>query len=162
AATISIFLAVAPLPLLATMPALLATMPGSWKGGAVDALAAPIYASVPLLHRFGSLAAPVALLIVAYAHFFVLIYLFGTRIGMQMYYLVVAGLTLVFIGPERVLLLAFFGALAVVLIVVLEILVPYDTGLAPPTILFLAFVVTTILTCIHLMVIVSFALREAA
>ena len=141
---------------------LLDTTPGLWKAAAVNALGGPIYALVPLLHRFGSLAAAVTLLIVAYADFFVLTYLLGTGTGLQMYYLVVAGLTLLFFGTERVLLSALFGVLAVVLIVFLESLVPYSTGLLPPTMVFLGFVTSTIVTCILLMVIVSYALREAA
>src|SRR5215470_15700278 len=66
--------------------------PGLWKTAAVNAFAAAIYASVPLLHRFGSLAAGVTLLIVAYANFFALIYFAGTGTGLNIYFLVAAGL----------------------------------------------------------------------
>ena len=74
------------------------------EGWAVNALAAPIFAAVPLLHRFGSLAAAPIIIFVGYGFLFVLIYLLGTNTGMQMYFLVVAALTLLFFGTERILL----------------------------------------------------------
>jgi two-component system, sensor histidine kinase len=52
------------------------------------------------------------------------------------------------------------GALAVVLIVVLEAVVPYNTGLQSPTTQFVNFVATTAIACTLLMMIVSYALRE--
>jgi adenylate cyclase len=128
----------------------MASTPGLWKAGAVDALAAMIYASIPLLHRFGSLAAAVTFLLSLDIHFFVLTYLVGTGTGMQMGYLVAAGLTLLFFSNQRVLLSAFFGALAVVFIVVLQILVPFDTGLQSPTMVFLGFIAATTVNCIIL------------
>jgi signal transduction histidine kinase len=132
-----------------------------WKPGAVDALAAMIYASIPLLHRFGSLAAAVVFLLSLYTHFFALTYLIGSASGLQMGYLVAAGLTLLFFSTQRVLLSAFFGVLAVVCVVALDILVPYDTGLQSPTMVFVGFVAATTANCIILMIIVYYALRAA-
>jgi signal transduction histidine kinase len=139
----------------------LASTPGLWKAGAADALAATIYWSIPLLHRFGSLAAAVTFLLALYIHFFALTYLIGTGSGMQMGYLVAAGLTLLFFSNQRILLSAFFGILAVVFVVVLQVLVPFDTGLQSPTMVFLGFVAATIANCMILMMIVYYALREA-
>jgi len=136
--------------------------PGMWKVAAVNAVAAPIFASVPLLHRFGPFSAALTGIVFLHVYLFVVIWLIGTGSGMQMYYLVAAGLVVLFCGTERILLSALFGILAVLLIVVLEILVPHDTGLQPPTTLFANFVATAIATCVILMTIVSFALREAA
>jgi adenylate cyclase len=39
--------------------------PGLWKLGSVDAIAAALFASVPLLHRFGPILAALALVVVA-------------------------------------------------------------------------------------------------
>src|SRR5215475_7373610 len=136
--------------------------PGLWKTATVNALAAPIFALVPLLYRFGLLAAAVTLLISLYTYFLALTYLLGTGSGIQMGYFVAAGLTLLFIGTERILLSALFCAVAVVLVVVLESLVPYNTGLLPSATLFANFVVVTAVNCILLMMIVFYALREAA
>jgi signal transduction histidine kinase/ActR/RegA family two-component response regulator len=136
--------------------------PGVWKVGVVSILAASIFASVPLLHRFGPLAAAPAIIVVAYVYLFVLIYRLGTGSGLQTYYLMTAGLVLVFFGIERVLLSAFFGVLAVLLIVSLEILVPNDTGMVPAATLFGIFVATTIATCTLLLAGVFYTLREAA
>ena len=51
------------------------------EAAAINALAASIFAAIPLLHRFGPLAA-VAFTIVLYADLFVLVFLFGTGTGM--------------------------------------------------------------------------------
>ena len=34
--------------------------PGLWKPGVVNAVAVPVFATLPLLHRFGPLAGPLA------------------------------------------------------------------------------------------------------
>ena len=102
--------------------------PGLWKAGLVYALAASIWASVPLLHRFGILWGPLILVLTAYAYFFAIICLFGTGIGLQMGYLTAGLLAAVVLGTEHILLSAVLGVLAVLQIVVLQIMVPYNTG----------------------------------
>ncbi len=136
--------------------------PGVWKPATTNAVATAIFAAVPLLHRFGPLVGPVTLLVAAYAYLFVMLCLTGTSTGMEWYYLVAVGLTLLFFGAERVLLAGFFGVLAWGLVVALHVLVPYDTGLHPPAVLFASFVATVAVSCFLLMTVVSFALREAA
>ena len=68
--------------------------PGLWKAAAVNALAALIYASMPLLHRFGTLWGALTLTLTAQAYFFSLTWLFGTGSGVQMSYLLAAALIL--------------------------------------------------------------------
>ena len=136
--------------------------PGVWKAAAVNALAALLYASVPLLHRFGPHAAALALMIVGYADLSALIWLLGTGTGMPMFYLVTAALTLLYFGVERIAPSVLFGVLAVLLVIALEVAVPYDTGLLPPSTLFANFVVSTVAACAAFLTIVTYALREAA
>ena len=69
--------------------------PGLWKVGAVYALAASILASVPLLHRFGTLWSALILTSTVQAYFFSLTWLFGTGSGLQMAYLMAAALIFV-------------------------------------------------------------------
>jgi adenylate cyclase len=96
--------------------------PGVWKAAAVSALAASLFALIPLLHRFGPYAAALALLFVGYADSSVVIWLLGT--GMPKFYLVAAALTLLYFGAERIALSALFGVLSIVLAIV-----PHDTGM---------------------------------
>src|SRR5262245_51999336 len=56
--------------------------PGLWKLASVDSIGGAIFASVPLLHRFG-ISAALTFIIVADTYFFALIYLIGTGVGVQ-------------------------------------------------------------------------------
>ena len=135
--------------------------PGLWKAGAVHALAALICASIPLLHRFGTLWSALTLSSTTQAYFFSLTWLFGTGSGGQMSYLLAAALTFVLVGTERIFLSAVLGALVVLQVVVLQIMVPYNTGLLNSTALFAIFVFTVFANVTFLIAIVTFALREA-
>jgi adenylate cyclase len=137
-------------------------MPGLWRVTLVNALAAPVCAAVPLLHRFGSLAAPLALFVILYGGFFFVVSQLGTGTGLQVYYLVGAALAVPFFGGERMLLGACFAAVSAALFIALQILVPYDTGLESPGMLFGNFIATVVVSCATLFMIVSYAFREAA
>ena len=135
--------------------------PGLWKVAAINALAALIFGAIPLFHRVGPLAAALAFMIILYVDLFVLVFLFGTGTGMQLYYFVGTALTVLFFGTEHIFLAAAFGAVAAALIIVLQVLVPYDTGLQPAIVLG-SFVANAIVGCGVLLLIVFYALREAA
>jgi len=115
--------------------------PGLWKAGVVLALAASIWASVPLLHRFGTFWAALTLTFTAQAYLFSLTWLFGTGSGLQMPYLVAAAIIFVALDRERFLPLVISGILAVLEVVVLQIMVPYDTGLLESAELLTTFVI---------------------
>lgn len=136
--------------------------PGMWKSAVVSALATLIFIPIPLLHRFGPVVAAATLLLAGFAVAFATTWLNGTGNGMHKYYLVGAALTLLYFGTERIMLSALFGALAVVLIVVLEWMVPYNTGVQPPSTQFTNFIVNAAVACGALLAIVNYALREAA
>jgi signal transduction histidine kinase len=136
--------------------------PGLWKAGTVHVLAGLIYASIPLLHRFGTLWGALTLTSTAHAYFFSLTWLLGTGSGVQMSYLLAGAIIFVVLGTERVLLSAVLGALAVLEVVVLQIMVPYNTGLLASATLFALFVFTVTANMAALIAIVTFALREAA
>lgn len=136
--------------------------PGLWKVAAINALAALVCAAIPLLHRFGPLAAAVCFISFLYVYFFVDLVLLGTGTGMQFYYLVGTALVVLFLGPEHILLASIFGAAAVAFLITVEVLLPRDTGLLPATTLLGNYVATTAAACTVLMVIVFYALREAA
>jgi len=132
----------------------------SWKVAAVYAIAAPIWASIPLLHRFGTLYGALTCILTAYAYFFALTCLFGTDSGLQMGYLLAAAF--MFFLTERILLSAVLGVLAVVLVVILQIIVPHNTGLVDSTTLFTTFVITVIVMVATPVMFTTFALRDVA
>ena len=136
--------------------------PWLWKHVTICVLTALIWASIPFLHRLGILWQTLILVLTTYAHFFAIIYMFGTGTGLQMAYLVAGALTVVILGTEHILLSAVLGALAVLLVVILQIMVPYDTGLYGSRALFANFVAAAIITVTINIAIVTFALREAA
>jgi signal transduction histidine kinase len=136
--------------------------PGLWKAGVVNALGASIYASVPLLHRFGTLWGALTVALTVQVYFFSLTWLYGTGSGLQMGFLLAAALIFVVLGTDRILLSAVLGALIVLQVVVLQIMVPYSTGLLNAATLFALFVFVVIVNVTVLITIVTFALREAA
>ena len=135
--------------------------PGMWKGAAVNAVAALVFALNSATGPVAPRAAAVTTTIFAYAYIFLVISLFGTGSGVPMYYLVLAGLTFVTLGTERILLSAFFGLLGAALIVASEALVPRSTGLYTPTVEFVSFAAVSIATTALLMATVYYALRTA-
>jgi signal transduction histidine kinase/ActR/RegA family two-component response regulator len=134
--------------------------PGLWKVGVVLALAALIWASIPLLHRFGPLWGALTATLTMQAYFFSLTWLEGTGSGMQMLYLMAAALVFVGLDRERFFPLVVPGILAVLQIVVLQIMVPYDTGLLNSAQLFTVFVISVTASMATLIGIVTFALSE--
>jgi adenylate cyclase len=140
---------------------LASSVPGLWKVGTVNALAALILAPTPFFHRFGSRAAAFYFIGIVQVYFVLVISLLGTGTGMQSYYLVGTALGMLFFGTDRILYAAILGAVNASIVVALEVFVPYDTGLQPTQILFGNFVATAIVSSGLLLVIVSYALREA-
>ena len=140
---------------------LLNPAPNMWKPGVLNALAALIFAAIPLLHRFSPLAAPLVFSITAYVVIFLDCLLLGIGIGMQFYYLVIAALLILFLGSDHTILSAALCAVAAVLIIALEKFVPRDTGLQQAVMLFPSFIISTIASCVTLFTIVLYGVREA-
>ncbi len=132
--------------------------PGLWKAGVVAALGAAMWASVPWCHRFGTLLGALTFILTLYAYLFASTCLFGTGSGVQLSYLLAASLLVVL--TERILLSAFLGVLAVLLVAVLQIMVPYNTGLLDSANLFTIFLGTVIAIMASTMIVATFALRE--
>jgi adenylate cyclase len=136
--------------------------PDLWRVAIANAASALLLAAVPLLHRFGALAAPIGFIVVGYACNFVICALIGTASGMQLYYLVAAALGLLFVGTERILLAVAMGAVASLLMIVLEAYVPRGTGVQSAATMFGNYIGTAFASCGVLLIIVYYALREAA
>ncbi len=131
---------------------------GHWKYTALVALA---YASVPLLHHFGPLAAPLTLVGVGYVFIFWVSSIVGTDGGTYSIYLTAAALGILLVGAERVFLSIIIGAVAAALIIALHIVVPRDTGYIPATRLFYgSFVINVLAGSALLYAIIFYAVRQ--
>jgi adenylate cyclase len=80
---------------------LLDQAPGRWRIAAFNAIATLVFALIPLLHRFGPLVAPLAL--VAFTYLFILwvISVFGTGGGTHLYYLTATALGILFLASSK-------------------------------------------------------------
>ncbi|MBR0939166.1 adenylate/guanylate cyclase domain-containing protein [Bradyrhizobium jicamae] len=124
--------------------ALVRFVDGKWKVAAIDVLVATTYASMPLLHRFGPIVAPLAFLGVSYAVIFWVTSLVGTNGAERIGYFTTTALGILIIGTERYLITIVVGIVSVALIIGLEIYLPRDTGFASPTLVFLTNFTTSI------------------
>jgi adenylate cyclase len=88
-----------------------------WWLAIANMVAMLIYAGIPLLHRLGSLAGPVGVIILFYADILAYIYLLGTGIGLQFYLMLGVALTVLYLGPGYVALTTASGVLAAALII---------------------------------------------
>jgi adenylate cyclase len=135
---------------------------GLWTLVTINVLYALFLVIMPLWHRVGPLAAPLAYVAGTYTTIFVICSMLGTDCGMQVQYLAVAAGTVLVIGTERLTLLAIVGSVAVSLVIALEILVPGDTGLLTKRQMLENFFGCIVGTSLILFAIVFYAVREAA
>lgn len=134
--------------------------PNLWWTGVINIVGAAIYASIPLLHRFGELVPPLTFICTAYLSIFAICWFVGTGSGLQFYFLVASCLVVLQLGVDRIFLAAILAAIAAGMVITLQFLVPRDTGAQPPWALSMSFVVTTISACIMVVTTVWYAVRE--
>ena len=121
-----------------------------------------LFASIPLLHRFGSQAGGVTTLVVFCSELLIFIYLIGTDAGIQFHFLLVVALTVLYLGAEHIAVTADSAVLSAALIVVLQLTVPDDTGLLPRSLVVSALVSNSVLVCGSLLLLATYALGEIA
>jgi len=131
-----------------------------WVWALVTILFAVGIATVPLLHRFGPLAAPLALVAIVYAHIFRVVHQIGTGDGAYLAYLTSAALGMLLVGIEHVRLAVALAAVGAGLTITLHATVPYSTGLVPP--LIAQFSMNFVLNTAILFVVVYYAARQTA
>ncbi len=140
---------------------LIGPVSGRWRIAAEIAAVAMVFAVLPLLHRFGPLAAPLAFIAIGCAYQFRVANLVGTGGGSYFYYLLAAALAILFVGTERTLLAAAISVLAVALLVAEHVIVAPDTGFVPPAIqVFVIFVTNVAASAAILFAIVHYAMRQ--
>ena len=154
--------------LSAMVPAIFATIrfldprPEIWTRGLVNASLAVALACLPLLHRFGPLAAPLAYVAIVFTFLFRAVYQVGTDNGGYLYYLSGVAISILIIGIERVVLAGAISVLAAVLVVTLHLITPDNTGLYSQKALSSNFVTNVITNTAILFAVVYYAVREIA
>jgi adenylate cyclase len=134
--------------------------PGIAKVAAINAFDAVLFASIPLLHRFGPRVAAITLVLSIYASHFIVISLLGSVTGMAFHYLVVIALLALFFGTGSTLLAALLAALGAALIVAVETLAPRNTGLLSDSMMFVSYLMGVISGCAILFWVVYYMARQ--
>ena len=134
----------------------------SWQVTSINMGSAAIFAFVPRLDRFGDLVAPLTFVGTAYISVFVSTWDIGTGAGGEFFFLVGVCLVVLLLGIEHIVLASGLAAVAAGGIIALEFLVPRYTGLQAQWAQSMGFVITTIASCVMIVVTVWFALRDTA
>lgn len=119
-----------------------------------------LFASVPLLHQRGPLAGGLVTLVVFGSEVLAYTWLIGIGAGVQYYFLLVVALSVVYLGAEHIALTTVSTCVAAVLLVVVQLNVPNDTGAVPWPLVVMALVSDAALSCGSLLLVTSYALSE--
>ena len=138
----------------------LVTQPELWRIALINLASAAIFFSIPLLHRFGELVAPLVLICAAYVSLTLVTWSIGTAAGLQFYYLVAATVAVIVFGIEHILLACTIVAIGATIIITLQFTVPADTGLQAGWAIPVGFVVSVVSSCVMIVATVWYALRE--
>jgi adenylate cyclase len=133
-----------------------------WWLALANMVAMLLYASVPLLHRRSASAAPIFVILVLYMDMLFYVFLIGTGIQIQFYILLGVPLTVFYLGPEHRVAAIVSAVVAAVLIIAVLLMVPHDTGLLPGWLSVASLITNTVISCTVLLLIVSYALSQAA
>ncbi|MCB0950427.1 MAG: adenylate/guanylate cyclase domain-containing protein [Mycobacterium sp.] len=131
-----------------------------WWLGAVNLVCAAVFLIIPRLRRFGELAAPLTFVIFAYLSVGFICFTVGTGSGLQFYFLVAAGLLVLVLGIERIVLASVFAAIGVAITMVLELTVPNDRGVGPSWTLTAGFVSAVVSSALMIVATIWYTLRE--
>jgi len=119
-----------------------------------------VFLLIPLLYKFGELVAPLVFYFVAYATITVVCWHLGTGSGMPLYYLLSAALMVLILGVDHLVLTSALAALGAATVIVLEVFVPYNTGVQPDWAFRLGFFLTVISAFVMIVAVAWYALRE--
>ena len=133
---------------------------GIWRIGLVNILTGFVFLGIPLLCRFGDLVAPLAFIVVAYGSVFFLTWTIGTDSGSQFYFIVAASILVLILGIEHIALAGVLAALGAVLVIVLEVNVPHDTGVQAAWTLPIGFAISVVSASVMAFATVWYAMRE--
>jgi adenylate cyclase len=127
---------------------------------ALNLASGAIFLMIPLLYKFGELVAPLVFFFVAYTSITVVCWHLGTGSGMPFYYVVAATLMVLILGVDHIVLASVLAALGAATALVLQLYVPYNTGVEPDWAFRLGFVLTVISAFVMVVAVVWYAMRE--
>lgn len=133
--------------------------PATWWIGAANLIAAAVFLAIPTLYRYGEFTAPLVFSTTAYAFTFAMGCVLGTGTGLQFYFLAAASITVLILGIEHIALAAAVAGVGAALAIVLQFLVPADTGLEPAWLQTLGFVLVVSSACAMTLATLWYALR---
>jgi adenylate cyclase len=136
--------------------------PERWDWGFLNLLFAVIIASIPLLHRFGPVAAPLALLLVMYVQVYRVVVGIGTGDGAYLTLLTSTVLFILVAGIERAVLAGTMAAVAAALMIWLHLTVPYSIGATEIGDMHIAFAVNVVANAGVLFAVTYYAMRAVA
>jgi adenylate cyclase len=119
-------------------------------------------ALVPLLHRFGPVAAPVALILLVYVQATRIVLTVGTGDGVSLGFLLVAPVSIFVLGVERAWVAALLAILGAILAIYLNVTMPYSTGDLPLEALQINFTLNVVLNMATAFAVVFYVARQAA
>ena len=107
---------------------LLVTQRGSIYMAIVNAVMALVFAAIPVLHRFGSLVAPLTLILTTFVSLSIVCWDIGTGSGLDLFFVVVAAAAVLVLGIERIVLASILVAIGAALVITLQFTVPPKPG----------------------------------
>jgi adenylate cyclase len=133
-----------------------------WDWGFLNLLFAVVIASIPLLHRFGAVAAPLGLLLVLYLQVYRVVIGIGTGDGAYLGILSATVLFVVVVGVERVVLAGVMAVAGAALMIWLHVRVPYNIGTTEIADMHIAFAVNVVANAAILFGVMYYAMRAIA
>ena len=133
---------------------------GSIYMAIVNAVMALVFAAIPLLHRFGSLVAPLTLILTTFVSLSIVCWDIGTGSGLDLFFVVVAAAAVLVLGIEHIALASILVAIGAALVITLQFTVPSVTGVQPQWFVAFGFITSVICACIMSVAAVWYALRE--
>ena len=130
--------------------------------GLINLCTAGVFLLIPLLNRFGGILSALVFVVVAFLSLTFVGWQLGTDSGVQFYYLVSASLTVLVLGLDHVVLTGSTVAVGALLVILMQFLVPGDTGLQPQWAINAGFVVSTIGASVMIFATVWYAMREVS
>jgi adenylate cyclase len=131
-----------------------------WLVTVVNAVAAVVFALIPLLHRFGELLSPLVFFVASFVSVGIICWHVGTGTGLLFYFVVSAAAAVLILGVEHIVLAAVVASTGAALTIWLQMTVPSDTGALPQWSIELGFVVITISAGFMAIATIAYAMRE--
>jgi len=135
--------------------------PGMWRAASVNLVTALLMLGIPLLHRFGATAAPLALTVVTLWEIVGLTIVLGTDSGLHYYCMMIAVLPISMYLSHRLLFIAGHVIVGAAAAIALHVYLPPSTGVLPPARLFAETFVPSIIGSFSILTAIAlFATRQ--